>query len=59
MAKQVPDAKLDLVVQEAANRRKRLIVADLESTLVENEMLDDLTDLIGSGIRWRKSPGGR
>ncbi|HXY59210.1 MAG TPA: phosphoserine phosphatase SerB [Methylocystis sp.] len=40
-------AKVDLVVQPAAERRKRLIVADLESTLIENEMLDDLAELIG------------
>ena len=48
LAERFPDAKLDFIVQEAANRRKRLIVADLESTLIENEMLDDLADLIGA-----------
>jgi phosphoserine phosphatase len=35
------------VIQEAADRRKRLVVADLESTLIENEMLDELADFIG------------
>jgi phosphoserine phosphatase len=48
IAERFPGAKLDLVVQEAADRRKRLIVADLESTLIENEMLDDLADFIGA-----------
>jgi phosphoserine phosphatase len=48
LAKRFPDAKLDFVVQEAAGRRKLLMVADLESTLIENEMLDDLADLIGA-----------
>jgi phosphoserine phosphatase len=48
LAKRFPDAKLDFVVQEAACRRKLLMVADLESTLIENEMLDDLADLIGA-----------
>jgi phosphoserine phosphatase len=47
IAKRFPGAKLDLVVQEAADRRKRLVVADLESTLIENEMLDELADFIG------------
>jgi phosphoserine phosphatase len=48
IAERFPGAKLDLFVQEATDRRKRLVVADLESTLVENEMLDDLADFIGA-----------
>lgn len=48
IADQFPGAKLDLVVQETADRRKRLVVADLESTLIENEMLDELADFIGA-----------
>ncbi len=48
LAERFPDARLDLVVQEAADRRKLLMVADLESTLIENEMLDDLADFIGA-----------
>lgn len=41
-------AKVDVIFQEAADRRKRLIVADLESTLIENEMLDELAEFIGA-----------
>ncbi len=33
---------IDLVVQKAAARKKRLLVADLESTTIENEMLNEL-----------------
>ncbi|HMK90566.1 MAG TPA: phosphoserine phosphatase SerB [Methylocystis sp.] len=47
IAGRLPGARVDLFVQPAANRRKRLIVADLESTLIENEMLDELAELIG------------
>jgi phosphoserine phosphatase len=43
------DAAIDVVVQPAAGRRKRLLVADLESTVIENEMLDDLGALLGVG----------
>lgn len=32
-----------------ASRRKRLLVADMESTLIENEMIDDLAAMIGIG----------
>ena len=46
-AEQFDDAKLDLIVQDSVNRRKRLVAADLESTLIENEMLDELASFIG------------
>ena len=39
--------EIDVLVQPAANRRKRLLVADMESTIIENEMLDELADFIG------------
>jgi phosphoserine phosphatase len=40
-------AAIDVVVQPAAGRRKRVLVADLESTVIENEMLDELADFVG------------
>ena len=40
-------AAIDVLVQPAMNRRKRLLVADMESTMIENEMLDELADFIG------------
>jgi phosphoserine phosphatase len=38
---------IDAVVLPTANRRKRLLVADMESTMIENEMLDELADFLG------------
>ena len=43
----IGDAAIDVVVQPPAGRRKRVLVADLESTIIENEMLDELADFIG------------
>ena len=43
----IADAEIDVLVQPATNRRKRLLVADMESTIIENEMLDELADFIG------------
>jgi phosphoserine phosphatase len=40
-------AAVDAVIQKASGRRKRLLVADLESTIIENEMLDDMAGLLG------------
>ena len=47
LAKSLPGARLDIFVQSTQARRKSLIVADLESTLIENEMLDELAALTG------------
>lgn len=38
---------VDAVVQPVAHRRKRLLVADMESTIIENEMLDELAEFLG------------
>jgi phosphoserine phosphatase len=38
---------IDAVVVATANRRKQLLVADMESTMIENEMLDELADFLG------------
>jgi len=35
-------SKVDLAVQPAEGRRKRLLLADMESTVIANEMLDEL-----------------
>jgi len=42
---------IDFIAQPVAGRRKRLLVCDLESTIIENEMLDELAD--GLGLRQR------
>jgi phosphoserine phosphatase len=38
---------VDVVAQRAAGRRKRLLIADMESTMIENEMLDELAAEVG------------
>ncbi len=43
----IGNAAIDVVVQPASGRRKRIVVADLESTIIENEMLDELADFVG------------
>jgi phosphoserine phosphatase len=44
-------AKFDVNAVSAVGRRKKLLVADMESTLIENEMLDDIAHLLGIGER--------
>ncbi len=46
----VATAPVDLVVQPAAGRRKRLLVADMESTIIRQEMLDELAERIGRRV---------
>src|SRR5882724_7604710 len=42
----IGDAAIDVIVQPTANRRKHLLVVDMESTIIENEMLDELADFV-------------
>lgn len=38
---------IDCLVQPLAGRRRQVLVADMESTVIENEMLDELADFVG------------
>ncbi|MCP1199651.1 phosphoserine phosphatase SerB [Notoacmeibacter sp. MSK16QG-6] len=38
---------VDIVVQDEAVRRKRILVADMDSTMIEQECIDELADMIG------------
>ncbi len=40
---------VDLVVQPAAGRRKRLLLADMDSTMIAQECIDELADEAGVG----------
>jgi phosphoserine phosphatase len=41
------EAPVDVFAQGIEGRRKRLLLADMESTLIANEMLDELADFVG------------
>ena len=41
----LPD--VDAIVLASQGRRKKLLVADMESTMIHNEMLDELADFLG------------
>ena len=43
----VGDAPIDIVVQPVQDRRKRLLVADMDSTLIGQECIDELADFAG------------
>jgi phosphoserine phosphatase len=45
----VAGRRVDVVAQAVASaeRKKRLLVADMESTIIENEMLDELAEFLG------------
>jgi phosphoserine phosphatase len=40
-------APIDVVVQPTAHRRKRLFLADMDSTMIEQECIDELADYVG------------
>ena len=43
----------DLVVQPVAGRRKRMLLADMDSTMIEQECIDELAEVAGVGDRVR------
>ena len=42
---------LDLVVQPSEGRRKKVLIADMDSTMIEQECIDELADEAGVGER--------
>ena len=44
-------AAVDMIVQPVHERRKTLLVADMESTVIANEFVDELAALAGVGER--------
>jgi phosphoserine phosphatase len=44
-------APIDIVVQKAGGRRKRLLLADMDSTMIGQECLDELADYVGEKAR--------
>lgn len=46
---QVADLPFDVIVQPVATRHKKILIADMESTIIEQEMLDELAAHIGVG----------
>jgi phosphoserine phosphatase len=45
------DGPIDVVVQPDANRRKKLFVADMDSTMIGQECIDELADYAGLKVR--------
>lgn len=43
--------RVDLIVQPAAGRRKRLLLADMDSTMIRQECIDTLAEVAGVGAR--------
>lgn len=43
----IADAPIDIAVQESTNRRKKLLLADMDSTMIDQECIDELADEVG------------
>ncbi|WP_341210988.1 phosphoserine phosphatase SerB [uncultured Limimaricola sp.] len=44
-------SRVDMVIQPTANRRKRMLLADMDSTMIEQECIDELAAEAGVGPR--------
>jgi len=47
----VQKLQVDLVVQPSENRRKKVLLADMDSTMIQQECIDELADEAGVGAR--------
>lgn len=47
LRRRLDEARLDAVVQEEATRRKRILVADMDSTMIGEECIDELAAMVG------------
>ena len=47
IAQEIGEIAIDLLAQPSAERKKALLVADMEATIIANEMLDELAELRG------------
>jgi phosphoserine phosphatase len=47
LAAEIAGEPLDIVVQPAASRRKKLLIADMDSTMIDQECIDELADEVG------------
>ena len=45
------DLRIDLMIQTALGRKKRLLIADMDSTMIQQECIDELADEAGVGAR--------
>lgn len=46
LADRLADAPVDAIVQSAATRQKRLLIADMDSTIIAHECIDELADMV-------------
>jgi phosphoserine phosphatase len=47
MLAELDGAPIDIVIQPVANRRKKLFLADMDSTMIQQECIDELADYVG------------
>ena len=48
------DLPFDIIVQKAENRRKKLFIADMDSTMIQQECIDEMAQIAGVGDEVRK-----
>ena len=47
MATQLNEQRIDMAIQQIAGRRKTILIADMDSTMIEQECIDELADAVG------------
>ncbi len=53
LRKKAANWQVDVNIVQAANQRKKLLIADMDSTMIEQECIDELADAAGAGDKVR------
>ena len=54
LKKRMVNIKVDLCLQLSAHRKKKLLISDMDGTIIENETLNDIANFLGKGDQVKK-----
>ena len=54
LKKRLVNIKVDLCLQLSAHRKKKLLISDMDGTIIENETLNDIANFLGKGDQVKK-----
>ena len=54
LKKRLVNINVDLCLQLSAHRKKKLLISDMDGTIIENETLNDIANFLGKGDQVKK-----
>ncbi|MBT3776999.1 MAG: phosphoserine phosphatase SerB [Pelagibacteraceae bacterium] len=54
LKKRLPKIKVDFCFQDSSQRKKKILMTDMDGTIIENETLNDIANFLGKGEQVKK-----